>query len=481
MPKDDSKAFRITADNNALADLDLSWNTMQFTAEDGLGPMAALHQAGDALAAVARLDDDGPVIIGSGVMVGPGLLLTATHVLDEFPKDRPPPLFMTFLEDGTRAWLPKDITTLSGPSAIYDNRKVVSDISLVSCTLNSDALANRPLMLAPMKALLPLLGERLWAFGFRHGGIDAGAALLTPLVSSGLVTAVFPQGRGERLASSCIEIDMDVRGGMSGGAVVNADGYLVGIVSTSVSEGGPTYVTLIWEALRMKVKGPVPKLQKLPEISLIGARAEGLVKLEGKFNRDPFGDIKLTLSADEGQLALASLTGEQRAAMRQNALDGDELEAFLDEREGELEELTGEAALQSLAGLSLPLMREFLEGSAIPPACLEAIEAFTVEDFEGVEELVVTESNMMEDGAIDFTFTIDVRILIWTVDVGRQAFAEREEDFRRAFFNIRDEDGVIRMETIQRRYFKGHVIFDREAERFGDPVIELSALRPPRE
>lgn len=481
MPKEDSAAFLITPDNDALANLELSWNTAEYSAEDGLGAMGKLHEAGDALAAVGRLGGEGLEILGSGVMVGPGLLLTATHVLDEFDHAGPPPLFITFLENGSRAWLPKDVATVSGPSAFGPDRKVISDITLVSCTLNSDALASHPLMLAPMQVALPLIGERLWAFGFRHGGIDGGTALLTPLVSSGLVTAAFPTGRGERLASSCIEVDMDAWGGMSGGAVVNSKGYLVGIVSASLSDGGPTYVTLIWEALRMKVKGPVPKLQKVPEISLIGARAEGLVKLKGNFTRDPFGDMKLSLSADEGHLAAASLTDSEREGMRKDALDPDELEAFLEDWEAEMEDIAGEAALRSLAELSLSRLREFLAGSAIPPACIEAVEGFSVEDFEGVEELAVTASDAMEDGAIDFTFTIDVRILIWTVDVGRQAFAEMEEDFRRAFLNVREEDGIVRMEVIQRRYFKGHVTFDRDAETFGDPVIEFSALRPPRE
>lgn len=475
-----SISVQMRADNEALADLELSWSTAEFTAEDGLGPMATLYQAGDALVAVGRITDEGLEILGSGVMVGPGLLLTATHVLDEFTNSTQPPLLMTFLESGTRAWLPKDVTTISGPSEFGHDRKVVSDISLVSCTLNSDALAERPLMLAPMQVALPLIGERLWAFGFRHRGIAEGDALITPLVSSGLVTAAFPRGRGERLASSCIEVDMDVRGGMSGGAVVNSDGYLVGIVSASVSDGGPTYVTLIWEALRMRVKGSVPKLQKVPAVSLIGAHAEGLVKLRGNLNRDPFGDITLSLSTDEAQLLSASLTDSQRAERRQNELNDDEIEAFLEDWGSEMEDVTGEAAMRSLASISLPKMREFLEGSAIPPPCIEAIEAFSVEDFEGVEELDITESIAVEDGSIQFTFTIDVRILIWTVDVGLEAFSSLEQDFRRAFLNVREEDGVMRMETIQRRYFKGHVVFDRKAERFDDPVINLSALRPPR-
>jgi len=95
--------------NPVLSDLKLSWKTTEFEAVDGIGPLSSLHQAGDAFVAVARLDDDGLTIEGSGVMVGPGLLLTATHVLDEFPKRGSGPLFITFLPNGARAWLPKDL------------------------------------------------------------------------------------------------------------------------------------------------------------------------------------------------------------------------------------------------------------------------------------------------------------------------------------------------------------------------------------
>ena len=58
-------------------------------------------------------------------------------------------------------------------------------------------------MLAPMQVALPLIGEQLWAVGFRHQEIKDSAALVTPLVSSGLVSAAFPHGRGERMASPC--------------------------------------------------------------------------------------------------------------------------------------------------------------------------------------------------------------------------------------------------------------------------------------
>src|SRR5882724_2136514 len=151
MTDQDNYSALITIDNAALSELELSWRTAVFTAEDGIGPLGSLHEAGDALVAVARLEQDALTILGSGVMVGPGLLLTATHVLDEFPRDGGGPVFLTFLPGAARAWLPRDVVTVSGRSEFDESRKVVSDLSLVSCTLNSAALAEFPLMLAPMQ------------------------------------------------------------------------------------------------------------------------------------------------------------------------------------------------------------------------------------------------------------------------------------------------------------------------------------------
>lgn len=205
----------ITPNNPALSELELSWAAAEFSAEDGIGPLRSLHEAGDALVAIASLSDDGATILGSGVMVGPGLLLTATHVLEEFRQRQETPIFMTFLPSGARAWLPLDMSVWTMPSAFDELRTIHSDISLVSCSLNSEAHPESPLMLAPMRIALPLVGERLWATGFRHQEIEGRAALVTPMISSGLVAVAYPNGRGEFLASPCFEVNMDTIGGMS--------------------------------------------------------------------------------------------------------------------------------------------------------------------------------------------------------------------------------------------------------------------------
>ncbi|WP_157043853.1 trypsin-like serine peptidase [Nitrobacter hamburgensis] len=441
--------------------------------------MGSLHEAGDALVAVARFEEDGVTILGSGVMVAPGMLLTATHVLDEFPADGPGPVFLTFLPSAKRAWLPQDVRTISRPSIFDAERKISSDLSLVSCTLNSEAHAGLPLMLAPMQIALPLVGDRLWAMGFRHQGIDKQAALVTPLVSSGLVTAAFPMGRGERMVSPCFEVAMETVGGMSGGAVVNDKGYLVGILSSSF-EGGPSYVTLIWDAIRMRVRGSVPRLQVNDTVSVMGANEWGLAKIKGSVERDPFGDVRIALSDDEMALFTTSLSRAEWTEVKTSALNREQLEDFEENWGRELEEAAVEIVLQTLNGLPVSRIQEFLEDSDIPEDLLTAIEGFSVEDFDGLEDISITSTEAIDETRFRLDYYFDIPSLIWTVEMDAGFADAHASSLDVRFFNRRVENGIARMEMAQRRYFRGSAIFHRDAEIFTDATITLSAIKPRR-
>lgn len=444
-----------------------------------MGPLGSLHEAGDSLVAVARLDDQGLTVLGSGVMVGPGLLVTASHVLEEFPREGAGPVFLTFLPNAVRAWLPIDVATLSKPSQFDERRTVVSEISLVSCTLNSEVHNHLPLMLAPMQLTLPLIGERLWAIGFRHQAIEDSAALLTPLISSGMVTAAYPNGRGERMASPCFEVNMDTVGGMSGGAVVNADGYLVGILSSSF-EGGPSYVSLIWEAIRLRVKGAIPKFQANTTVSLLGARAIGQAKLKGNVRRNPWGDLTVRLSDEENELLARSVPA---AALdnRKSRFAEDECELFLETWGGELEKMGSEATIAALGRFSLPELRHFLGAADIPEHCLEAIDSFSVEAYEGVEDLELLSTEIRDDGQIRIEYFFRIQALIWTIAVSPDSYRQHTTDFRKHFLDAREEGGIANMNLVQRCYFKAVTIFDREHEEFSEVSIISSAIMPKRE
>jgi hypothetical protein len=358
---------------------------------------------------------------------------------------------------------------LSKPSEFDERWTVVSEMSLVSCTLNSEAHADLPLMLAPMQVALPLIGERLWAIGFRHQAIEDSAALVTPLISSGLVTEAYPNGRGERMASPCFEVNMDTVGGMSGGAVVNDEGNLVGILSSSF-EGGPSYVTLIWEAIRLRVKGAIPKLQANETVSLLGAKALGQVKLKGNVQRNPWGDLTLRLSDEENKL-LARSVSASALDERRPGLTEEERELFLETWSEELECIGSNTTIATLGCFSLPRVRRFLEAADIPEHCLEAIENFSVEDFEGVEDLELISTEILDDGQIRIEYFFQLQTLTWTVAVSPVAYRQHAADFREHFLNVSEEGGIVSMDLIQRCYFKAVTLFDQKHEEFSDVSI----------
>lgn len=408
-------------------------------------------------------------------MIGPGLLLTATHVLEEFPRSGAPPLFITFLPEGARAWLATDVIASSGPSAIAEDRKIKSDLTLVGCTLNSDAYANYPLTLAPLQISLPLIGERLWAFGFRHTDAS-GAAGVTPLVASGLVTAAFPHGRGERMPAPCVEVAMDTWGGMSGGPVANSDGYVIGIVSSSF-DGGPSYVTLIWDVLRNSVKSTWPALSHRAngQINLLSGSALGVVKLKGNVKRFRRGDLVIRMTNAESQLMLSSADPsliEQTDAV----LDDDQLETFEDEHSHEMEQNVARVAINHLENITIASLRDFLKASDIPEACLAPISAFTVEDFEGVEDFEVISNKRGEDEEIAFLCAFDLLSVFWTIEVPTAVYKSNVAEFQQHFLNIEIAPAVTTMQVIQRCYFEAELVFHQKQEEFADASIKLTAV-----
>ena len=468
----------ITKANDDLWKLERSWQTVVFSANDGIGSMDSLHQAGDSLVAVIRSTDEGFEPIGSGVMIGPGLLLTATHVLEEIAATGSPPLFMTFLPGRARTWLGHSSVTSSGLSEFDARRSVNSDITLVSCTLNSDAHVDCQLTLAPLQVALPLVGDRLWAFGYRHHDFEAETSRLIPLVSSGLVTAVFPDGRGERMPAACIEVAMDTFGGMSGGPVANDDGYVIGVVSSSF-DGGPSYVTLIWDVMRHSINLTAPWLQR-GKVTLLSTRDLGLVKLKGNVKRSRRGDVVMTMTAEEMK-QLVDAVGPARILPTNIALNDEQLETFMDDHSHDIDEALSQAAIDYLSSVPVNTVCKFLRSNGVPDACLESISSFEVEDFEGIEDLSVISNTRIEEAGILFMCEFELRTVIWTVSVPTSMYVANITSFDAHFMNAEaGADGQTTMEAIQRICFEAKLIFDRASDDFEETRITMTGVIPPR-
>jgi hypothetical protein len=91
---------------------------------------------------------------------------------------------------------------------------------------------------------------------------------------------------------------MEALGGMSGGPVFNEEGYVVGLESSSFDDG-PTYVTLVWDAMRLAISGLPKELWSGESSGLLEGIDLGLVRVRGKFKADSDRNIILTLTEDE--------------------------------------------------------------------------------------------------------------------------------------------------------------------------------------
>jgi S1-C subfamily serine protease len=211
------------------------------------------------LALIAR-DDGRDEVIGSAVIVAPGIAIAARHVIDHV---------IHGLQNGTTHLLCFGVT--SHCAELWRIHKVTclakADLAILGL-VRASKLPKEPLRLAAITTRMPKIGDRLLVTGFRaDGGVQriADRRFLVQgnvLVSQGTVTQRFIDGRDQSmLPSSCVEVNCDSVGGMSGGPVFDESGQLIGVLSSSVSSGAgfsPSFVSLIWPVLVTRFEGGWP-------------------------------------------------------------------------------------------------------------------------------------------------------------------------------------------------------------------------------
>jgi hypothetical protein len=138
----------VTAVDETPPRFEFKWAKPEFSAEDGLADMGKLSHLGELVLAFGFMDDEGLYTVGSGVMVAPGLLVTATHVVVETKGTVG--MAFSFLEEGRmRIWAPGQAHFLTGrtndPLHPDGFRRHASDVCLVSCSLISAQAEQFPL------------------------------------------------------------------------------------------------------------------------------------------------------------------------------------------------------------------------------------------------------------------------------------------------------------------------------------------------
>lgn len=209
-------------------------------------------------------DDDEHSVEGSAVIVGPGIALTAKHViephLDRLAVGDMHSMCIGIAKSGINIWTVRKATMLEN-----------MDIAILGLQLNSAMPPNRTFRQTTISTRLPRIGDRVQIVGFRAnsatrslGSGERGYACDAKLlVSAGVVKERYPQGRDRvMLPWPVLEIDCPSWGGMSGGPVFDEHGHLIGLLcsSFSVDNGdGVSYVSLLWPALTQKFEGGWPE------------------------------------------------------------------------------------------------------------------------------------------------------------------------------------------------------------------------------
>lgn len=240
-----------------------------------------------ALLAICIARGDEKEVIGTAAIVAPGLAVTATHVLNDE---------IHAIMDGKASLI------CFGPTSsglqMWNVRKYSAcehsdDISFLSLEMASAMPEGVPLRKFALSARAPTIGETLHVVGFQmpevrpHSPAEKVAldAIGTLYIAAGQVTEFFPTGRDDLLLPyPSMEIACGTHCGMSGGAVLDSQGLLVGVISRGWDHAdgeGPSYAAWIVGALNRKVEVTWPPGAYAQAVELLEIHPDWL-RIEGR-------------------------------------------------------------------------------------------------------------------------------------------------------------------------------------------------------
>lgn len=239
-----------------------------------------------ALLAVAFHGGQETRIDGTAVMIAPGLAMTATHVLANN---------LEGLRDGTVFGIcagPR-----SGGLDLWKFRSIshdeADDTAFLSLELMSPITDGWHLSTMPLTTRCPSVGEKVTITGFRFeepwGFASDGSpveAIGNLYAASGEVSAVYHPFRDHILMPyPAIEIQCGSLGAMSGGAVLDRDGCLLGLIArgfNTEAKDGPTYASwIVSSALARKLDIPWPPGMYAGQVSAT-AIADAALRIIGR-------------------------------------------------------------------------------------------------------------------------------------------------------------------------------------------------------
>lgn len=243
----------VVVDNPLLklgVNTDLKVTTQRFGLEGFPRPYGTTSPSsfnGTALSVSFR-NTEGHHTLGSAAVVGPGIAISAKHVIEEWLNQLvsggAAAVCQGITQHGVDIWEVVKTTTVDS-----------TDIAILILNRRSAVPENRELNTCHISTRTPVVGDRVLLTGFTATNRTAEIRKNTELsglmrVSHGEVIDVFPSGRDRvMLPGPSFAIDCPAFGGMSGGGVFDRDGYLIGLVSSSTDGDPIAYASHIWPAL----------------------------------------------------------------------------------------------------------------------------------------------------------------------------------------------------------------------------------------
>ncbi len=226
-------------------------------------------------------------IIGSCFFVAPGIAITAWHVIKDFlPKNTAGVAEAEFNVISFRGFLVSNKASVWPVNSMsvgeYEGRG--SDLTVLGCCLSGSHPKYKSHPKLIISERMPLKGEELFSIGMKQKEPRKWGDELSieAFESVGVVTDIFENGRGFGLRGPCFALSSGATGGMSGAAVFNTDGEVVGILSSGVEDSltGYSMVSSIIPALDHQVSNLWNSRDEIKVSSL--RNIEGLVLRRSK-------------------------------------------------------------------------------------------------------------------------------------------------------------------------------------------------------
>jgi hypothetical protein len=233
------------------ATLRISSDLFAIATQSGLNSIANWDFFNGVLVAIHFADPKSQQILGSGVLVAPGVVVAARHVIEAKQS-----LLMAgelqiictgIAPDGLMIWRCHQITLVGSTDVAFLMVRCASKLPNV-------------LRQATFTTRTPRIGERIAIAGIRHQAFEPVAIHrtleLSVMAAQGVIVSRHENGRDRvMLPFPCLEVDCEALGGMSGGPAFDQDGFLIGLITSSFEgQVGPTFVSLLWPALATRIK-----------------------------------------------------------------------------------------------------------------------------------------------------------------------------------------------------------------------------------